>query len=460
MTLGEFSSDSGIYTNLFYNCPNLTTIRMTGAPPTMVLFTLGMPFNFNGDQWPTMEEEAAALRLIVPEGYEESYIEDWRTGYEGYPETSSLSGYQSLWNGAAEDLFWDYWRDPTYEETLEEVERRLLEGENHVRALLGMEPVETASHRYSYVVDDDGMITLTGAKGVRYTELNAEVMEMPSGWGLDYIGADAFAESPDLHMVLLPKLLCGISDNAFRGVRFDDPDELPDRLLTLSFYGEEMPALFGYEEGTPFSFGVPDEKVKLEFYSEKAVLRAWTFPMAGYADLFSMQFAIMDELGLDASPEEIHALLVEKLLTAENRLRGMLGMEPAESEEDLVCLTTSDCEDEEESRSAPSAPSAPTEPVGPVEPVDPVEPVEPSDPADPTDPADPEQPSEPAEPGEPTEPTQPDDPKEPSSPALPDADVPKPDEEAPDADDEDEEQQPDDPEAAPADREENTSDDY
>ena len=416
VTIGDMAPYSALYHGTFDNCPNMKELRFTGAPPKQTIPKFGDGFRLNYAQYPDDASEEAGIRILVPEDQQEAFAIAWRYGYTGYLGDSERSDYQAIWEEIAA-LRRKQGKDTSESAIRADVEARLTSAENHVRAMLGMEQVSTATHTYSYSISTDGqgILTLTGARNVTYTELSAKEMDMPQGWALDYIGANAFAESPGLRWVELPEDLVGIYDDAFAGVAADGSDR-----LYLSINGTAPPRLTGYQEGTPFSFGIDDGAVQIESNTcgNEAVLKAWVAPMAGYDSLTALYRATVRRLSKLGSvrPEQVEAAMLQDLLTAENRLRVMLDMDPITDPEELVGITAQQV-------SAICRPSGrildpengeiPEEPVETLpEETEPAE-TEPTEPAE-TEPAetDPTEPQE-TEPAE-TEPTEPEETTEPT----------------------------------------------
>ena len=81
--------------------------------------------------------------------------------------------------------------------------------------------------------------------------------------------------------------------------------------------------------------------------------------MAGYTDLAQMRELITTELtDADGNPPtngEVDEVINERLLTAENRLRAMMGLDPVDDAADLVC----EHPDGDEAEETPSAPATP-----------------------------------------------------------------------------------------------------
>ncbi len=403
VTIGDVAPFSALYFGIFDDCPSLSQVIFTGGPPELAIRNYGTGFRFNYVQFPEYEDEEAHVRLVVPEEEQEAFALRWRYGYAGYVGNSRQSDYEIMWDEIARKLR-NQGKDASDAAVKAEVEALLTAAENHVRSLMGMAPVSTATHRYSYSIGADGRITLTGAKDVSYAELEAKNLELPSGRVLSSIGANAFAQSPNLRMVDLPDTLVSISADAFSGV-----EASADQRLLLKVMGAEPPALVGYEEGTPFSFGIEDAAVEVMGWSddstEEAILKAWAAPMAGYDSLASLYKGTLRNLrasGVTPTPSQLEAAILQSLLTAENRLRGMLDMDPITDPADMTGITAEEVHSlcfrgGKSVLSMEDAASAPEEPV-PVE-TDPTQ----TEPAESEETVPPEM--EPTEPQE-TEPTE------------------------------------------------------
>ena len=292
VTFGGFESYTGLTTDTFNECPNLATLTFTSpTPPRLMLMAQGLDYHFDSDTWPNAEDEASHLRLVVPEGSAENFIEAWRYTMLGYADAGSSSAYQLLWNQTYWDLYfqdWDDPKEPTDAEVDAAVEAKLVQSENRTRRMLGLAEISSVSHRYTYSMDGI-YLTLTDARDIVYTELTAAELEMPEGWCLDYIGANAFAHSPNLRTVFLPEGLLGVQSDAFCGVTFDKADP-SDKLLIVRADESKVPALLVKEEGKAFTFGIDDARVEVvDLHANSidydAYIQAWTLPMAGYSSL-------------------------------------------------------------------------------------------------------------------------------------------------------------------------------
>lgn len=332
VTFGGFYPYSGLMTDTFNECPALTSLTFTSPnPPRLQLMYPNIDYHFDSATWSNAEEEANHLHLNVPEGSAENFIEDWRYALLGYADAGNTSAYQAMWGDVYMDLYFNSLPDePTDEEVRAAIDAKLLQAENRARRMMGLEEVTSIAHRYTYTVDD-GLVTLTGAYGIEYTELTASELEMPNGWCLDFIGTKAFTQSPNLRTVFLPEGLVGIQDSAFYGVTFDATD-LTDGLMIVRADEEHVPALLIKTEGQPFSFGISDSRVNVvDLHSGgmdyDAYIQAWTLPMAGYSSLVNMRNAVTDSLtknGTAPAKATVEAEMERQLHIAENRVRRVL----------------------------------------------------------------------------------------------------------------------------------------
>ena len=322
VTMGNWAGS--LPTNEFYECNNLQTIRFTSDQPSSDLFLgYGSEFNFNND-WAYNEEEQ--LHLEVPEGSWEAYVLAWR--YQWY----GSENFYSMWTQVSDDILWSEWRVPDNEEVIQGVKEKLTRGENKLRKMMGLDTVEEATQVYYWHADDDGYITLLETSpDIEVADLSAETLSMPEGWCLDYIAAGAFKNCSNMDMLYAPSTLAGIDSHAFDGLEG----------LTLMLENEDTPpALMGFEEGEPFTFGCPVEIWTWGWDEEhENLLRSWTLPFTGYESYEKLAAAVQEKWqqeNPDAEPdsETIDALIKAALCEAENELRAMLNMELLGEEDD------------------------------------------------------------------------------------------------------------------------------
>lgn len=89
----------------------------------------GVPFSFGIDD--------RHLHIQVPEGWEDFYIEMWQYIFAGYDNA------EDMWNDIEADLTEQNGTEPSNAEILEEMNNRLLISQNHIRAMMGLEPLDS-----------------------------------------------------------------------------------------------------------------------------------------------------------------------------------------------------------------------------------------------------------------------------------------------------------------------------
>lgn len=333
VTLGSFFNDSAVYYGVFTGCDSLRDVYFTSqtAPRLMVYGTVKYQFNYN---W-TEEEELENLRIHVPEGSEKNYVRDWRYVFAGYIDTPDQSAHDRMWEDIRMDhMDWDTWEFPSDEEVDAYVEEALVEAENRVRNMLGIETVEKPSEWYEYSVDEYGIITLTSVPSdCTEITLDAETLGLPEGWYLDNIGSEAFSKAKNLQKVIIPNGLAAIYSNAFAGVESED--------VTLVFEGW-APDLFRSDDdilnGVPFSFGIDDSHLHIQVPEgwEDFYIEMWQYIFAGYDTAEDMWNAIEVELteqnGTEPEISEILDEMDKRLNVSQNRIRAMMGLEPVDND--------------------------------------------------------------------------------------------------------------------------------
>ena len=343
VTFGVFRMNGGLQHTIFSGCDNLQTITFTSVAPAKLILHGDnvIPYYFNRQTWSNGKQEEENLRIIVPEGYQQDYLEAWRYAFAGYYDLGGMNAYQRMWSDVRFDMIdWDTGATPTNEEVAAALDEKLLVQENRARTMLGMPTVESITHKYAYTEDENGNVTLTAAHGITAAELSAEEVELPYGKTVAYIASNAFAGSPDLDTLLLPETVLGIHHNAFSGADFTNRQ---DAQLTLVFFGLTPPQLIPEEEGKPFSFGVDDDHVAvwIAYNADESVyeeyLNTWLLPMAGYTSEETMWEMVRQDLaknkGSEPTDEEVNVAISEKLAVAEARLRKILGLEEDADEE-------------------------------------------------------------------------------------------------------------------------------
>ena len=131
---------------------------------------------------------------------------------------------------------------------------------------------------------------------------------------------------------MIPEEIYCIENEPFKDIKSD--------CLAVELKGYMIPVLTGFSEGTPYSFGIDESKIKLDLSMSsckvKDLMDNWVPPLTGYYTSYSLKSAIKQELGENASELDVYNELVKRLLDAENRIRAMLGMEAATGPDDML----------------------------------------------------------------------------------------------------------------------------
>ncbi len=322
---GDMYQSNGLYTGLFTGCDSLTDIYLDGTGIPMLIMESKYVFQFNYS-WDT-DYETQHLRIHIPgtpgtEDYENrvlNYATGWRYMFGGYNGGMDVNPYQQMWNDVQMELMdWETFELPEDEVVDAEVKTRLTAYENRVRTMLGADTVTEPSYFYPYRLVDGTYLWLIGApSNVEQADLSGEGLGLPTGWALDYISTGAFAGADALQYVTIPDTLVGIQTNAFNGSY--------SGALTLEFLGSDPTQLMLDEEGTPFSFGVADENLRIivPYGAKQAYLDAWQYPLLGYADEGSLFFSLMFEHE-DWSVDDINAEIDRLTAVTCQRLDGMI----------------------------------------------------------------------------------------------------------------------------------------
>ena len=333
---GEIEEGTALEAGLCNGCDSLQQITFADEqPPQLTLFSPGMEFRFN-KEWPENAAEEVKLRLSVPEGSEESYISQWRYAVLGYVDAQDKGRYMYARRQILDELIWGSLGGVHTADAVDaKLEEKLLRAENYLRTMLGMDAVDEASEVYHFRAEG----TLMGVYRLVKTTpgLSQADLRDPAKLGLlktDKIynlAANAFARSRWLQKVWLPNELEGIYNTPFA---MDEAWAQQGNTITVTV-GENIPELMGFSEGTAFSFGVPDECLRLQVSEsqQQALLEKWAPPLTGYATREKLWAAVAAQLGASATQQQIEAAVSEQMLQAENRLRAMMGLQPEIPEE-------------------------------------------------------------------------------------------------------------------------------
>lgn len=127
---------TGIYSNAFAGVESEdVTLVFEGWAPDLFRsdddILNGVPFSFG--------IEDSHLHIQVPEGWEDFYIEMWQYIFAGYDSA------EDMWNAIEAELTEQNGAEPEIAEILEEMDRQLLVSQNRIRAMMGLEPVDSDS---------------------------------------------------------------------------------------------------------------------------------------------------------------------------------------------------------------------------------------------------------------------------------------------------------------------------
>ena len=315
----------------FSGCDKLQRIEFTSAtPPTLGFLGVGDAYAFTSAP---EQDEKNKLTLTVPEESKQAYLDAWRYAFAGYEDTTINGIFKPAYQSMRENIKHTS-KNISDEEVDAKIYQTLLSTENRLRGLLGMEKITKLDHLYNWKTTwGDDLFILTSA----YTDateitLDAEMLDLPEGWSIDYIGSHAFANAPNLTQVTADaNTMLALYSGAFA-----DAENHP---ITLIFTGNADPNTMGVGlvpagDGKRFDFtGL--EKVVLPEGTEQIFLDLWLYPTSGYEDYADLYLQTADELyeqkeltdDVEKNKELIDARMAEIMLPYENQLRRLFGME-------------------------------------------------------------------------------------------------------------------------------------
>lgn len=315
----------------FSGCDKLQRIEFTSAtPPTLGFLGVGDAYAFTSAP---EQDEKNKLTLTVPEESKQAYLDAWRYAFAGYEDTTINGIFKPAYQSMRENIKHTS-KNISDEEVDAKIYQTLLSTENRLRGLLGMEKITKLDHLYNWKTTwGDDLFILTSA----YTDateitLDAEMLDLPEGWSIDYIGSHAFANAPNLTQVTADaNTMLALYSGAFA-----DAENHP---ITLIFTGNADPNTMGVGlvpagDGKQFDFtGL--KKVVLPEGTEQIFLDLWLYPTSGYEDYADLYLQTADELyeqkkltdNVEENKELIDARMAEIMLHYENQLRRLFGME-------------------------------------------------------------------------------------------------------------------------------------
>ncbi len=322
------TSESLLGTGAFTACDALSALQLNSATPAnLTLASPGTPFAFTDSE--TSDE---AIGFTVPAGSEKSYLGAWIYSFVGYSTHDEYFAEIQL------ELTLEQGFRPTEAQVRERMAQELLAPENHLRRMLGLPEVASSSiivdstqeeDGFTFTQGEDGAYTLTAAPADAVdVDLDAVVPEDCTNLT---IAAGAFESCTGLERVNLGELVGTIESGAFSGC---------DGVTVAATEGRaESITLTGGSADEPFTFGA---SIALEAPEAErtALLAAWPMRSLGYASTDGLDNWLFDLIWnyLDAEDPitEAEAYINGRLLEQENYLRGLMGLDPISSTDELA----------------------------------------------------------------------------------------------------------------------------
>ncbi len=330
---GDYDSATGLgsqnylASSVFGSDANFTSLTVGAGIATLGYPSPGVGFFFDGAT--DAEEEASRIRLSVPSGMEQDYLNTWVYGFIGYDD------YDAYFEEVYWNMFMDFYMGVGPEPTVEVVEAQmaenLLEPENRLRAMMGLPLVEASTviktggdvpENTEWKIEDNGGGTATlvsAPSDIEQAELSSVLT------GPTVIASNAFSRCSNLTEIVLCDKVVGIQSGAFigcSGVTVTLPSGCP------------LPELLGGMENTPFSFG-GSVTLNVAEADRELLLKTRSRQMVGITaddeELDYVESKWFGNVDMDTftSPtfDVLNKAVNEPLMDCENRLRSLMGME-------------------------------------------------------------------------------------------------------------------------------------
>lgn len=330
---GDYDSATGLgsqnylASSVFGSDANFTSLTVGAGIATLGYPSPGVGFFFDGAT--DAEEEAGRIRLSVPSGMEQDYLNAWVYGFIGYDD------YDSYFEEVYWNMFMDFYMGVGPEPTVEAVEAKMAESllapENRLRTMMGLPLVEAStviqtggdvpeSDEWKTEDNGDGTATLVSAPSdIERADL-ASVLTGPT-----VIASNAFSRCSNLTEIVLCDKVIGIQSGAFIGCSG----------VTVMLSSDcPLPELLGGVENMPFSFG---GSVTLDVgeAEREPLLKAWSRQMVGIAasdeEMNYVESKWFGNVNMDTFEpptfDVLNKAVNEPLMECENRLRLLMGME-------------------------------------------------------------------------------------------------------------------------------------
>lgn len=332
-TKGNYDSATGrgsqnyLASSVFGNDASFTSLTVGAGIATLGYPSPGMGFFFDGAT--DAEEEAGRIRLSVPSGMEQDYLNAWVYGFIGYDD------YDSYFEEVYWNMFMDFYMGVGPEPTVEAVEAKMAESllapENRLRTMMGLPLVEAStviltggdvpeSDEWKTEDNGDGTATLVSAPSdIEKVDL-ASMLTCPT-----VIASNAFSNCSNLTEIVLCDQVAGIQSGAFIGCS--------DTVVTVPV-DCPLPMLLGGMESMPFSFG-GSVTINVAEAGREALLGTWSRQMVGVFggddEESYVESKWFGNVNMDTfeSPtfDVLNKAVNEPIMECENRLRAMMGME-------------------------------------------------------------------------------------------------------------------------------------
>ena len=320
-------SQNYLASSVFGNDANFTNLTVGAGIATLGYPSPGIGFFFDGSS--DAEEEAGRIRLHVPNGMEQDYLNAWVYGFIGYDDYDAY--FEEVYFEMLMDSFMGEGPEPTDEVVKAQMAKNLLEPENRLRTMMGLPLVEastvipmdddkTESTEWKIGDNGDGTATLHSAPSdIERADL-ASILTCPT-----VIAADAFSHCSSLTEIVLCDKVAGIQSGAFMGCS--------DVEITLPA-GCPMPMLLGGNDTMSYSFG-GSVTLNVADADREALLKTWSRQMIGvYTDDDEQSYVegkwfYNVDMDTFTSPtfDVLNKAVNEPIVECENRLRAMMGME-------------------------------------------------------------------------------------------------------------------------------------
>lgn len=332
-TKGDYDAATGagsrnyLASSVFGNDANFTNLTVGTGIATLGYPSPGVGFFFDGAT--DVQEEASRIRLSVPSGMEQDYLNAWVYGLVGYDDYDTYYGVVEF--GMLSDWFMGEGPEPTAEAVRAKIAQNLLEPENRLRTMMGLPLVEAStviqvgddapeSNEWKIEDNGDGTATLVSAPSdIERADL-ASVLTGPTE-----IASNAFSHCSNLTEVTLCDKVVGIQSGAFMGCGG----------VTVALpAGCPLPELLGGMETMPFSFG-GNVTLDVAEADRESLLKTWSRQMVGVAtddeeaDYVESKWFSNVNMDTFESPtfDVLNRAVNEPIMGCENSLRSLMGLE-------------------------------------------------------------------------------------------------------------------------------------